>query len=114
VPTLKKKLASIGCSVTLNVFGFGYNLDSKLLEQICVEGGGTYGFIPDCSMVGTVFINATATALTTVTRNVRLTVGDRTVWVGSLQKGVPRNIALEVAADAAEATVSYEEGAFSD
>lgn len=111
VPTLKKKLASLGCSLTLNVFGFGYNLDSKLLEQICIAGGGTYGFIPDCSMVGTVFINATATALTTVTRNVQLTVGDKTVWVGSFQKGLPRHVQLEIDAAATEATITYEEGA---
>jgi hypothetical protein len=110
VPTLKKKLAGLGCSLTLNVFGFGYNLDSKLLEQICVAGGGSYGFIPDCSMVGTVFINATATALTTVTRNVRLTVGERTVWVGAMQKDVPRHVPLEVDPAVAEVTVTYEEG----
>lgn len=111
VPTLKKKLAGLGCSLTLNVFGFGYNLDSKLLEQICVVGGGSYGFIPDCSMVGTIFINATATALTTVTRNVRLTVGDKTVWLGAMQKGVPRHVTVEVDPAATEATITYEEGA---
>jgi Mg-chelatase subunit ChlD len=110
VPTLKKKLAGLGCSVTLNVFGFGYNLDSKLLEQICIEGGGSYGFIPDCSMVGTIFINSTATALTTVTRNVRLTIGDKTGWVGAMQKGVPRHVTLEVGAAVTEVTITYEEG----
>ena len=110
VPTLKKKLAGLGCSLTLNVFGFGYNLDSNLLEQICVTGGGSYGFIPDCSMVGTTFINATATALTTVTRNVRLTVGDKTVWVGILQKGISRHVIVEVDPTATEVTITYEEG----
>jgi hypothetical protein len=67
---LKKKLATLKASVTLSCFGFGYNLDSKLLEAICVAGGGTYGYIPDCSMVGTVFINYCAAALGTVAAHV--------------------------------------------
>ena len=67
IPTaLKKKLATLKARVTLSCFGFGYNLDTKLLEAICVEGGGTYGYIPDCTMVGTIFINYCAAALTTV------------------------------------------------
>jgi Mg-chelatase subunit ChlD len=71
IPTaLKRKLATLKAAVTLSCFGFGYNLDTKLLEAICVEGGGTYGYIPDCSMVGTVFINYCAAALTTVAAHV--------------------------------------------
>jgi Mg-chelatase subunit ChlD len=71
IPTaLKRKLATLKAKVTLSCFGFGYKLDTKLLEAICVEGGGTYGYIPDCSMVGTVFINYCAAALTTVAAHV--------------------------------------------
>jgi len=50
---------------TLSTFGFGYDLDSKLLADIAAVGGGSFGFIPDYSMVGTVFINWCATALAT-------------------------------------------------
>lgn len=52
-------------SWTLHTFGFGYNLDSLLLEQIAKWGNGMFGFIPDCSMVGTVFINFLANMLST-------------------------------------------------
>jgi hypothetical protein len=80
IPTaLKKKLAALKAPVTLSSFGFGYNLDSKLLEAICVEGRGTYGYIPDCSMVGTIFINYCAAVLSTVAAHVPL--------VGTLQAG---------------------------
>ena len=77
---LKKKLATLKARVTLSCFGFGYNLDTKLLEAICVEGGGTYGYIPDCTMVGTIFINYCAAALTAVATHVAGGVG--TVYAG--------------------------------
>ena len=47
----------------LHTFGFGYNLDSKLLYDLCCIGGGMYGYIPDCSMVASVFINFCSTIL---------------------------------------------------
>ncbi|KDQ06763.1 hypothetical protein BOTBODRAFT_235615 [Botryobasidium botryosum FD-172 SS1] len=53
------------CKFTINTFGFGYALDSHLLYQIAVKGGGSFGFIPDPGFVGTVFINAGANLLST-------------------------------------------------
>jgi Mg-chelatase subunit ChlD len=50
---------------TFHTFGFGYNLDSDLLAQIASWGKGIFGFIPDCTMVGTVFINILANTLAT-------------------------------------------------
>jgi Mg-chelatase subunit ChlD len=82
---LKKKLATLRAPVTLSCFGFGYNLDTKLLEAVCTEGGGTYGYIPDCTMVGTVFINYCAAALTTVAAHV---AGVGTVHAGRRKLGV--------------------------
>lgn len=67
-----KAITSMGASVTLSAFGFGYQLDSYLLRNIAEQGGGTFGYIPDCSMVGTVFINTVATILSTVARNVSI------------------------------------------
>lgn len=43
---------------TINTFGFGYSLDSDLLSQMAIEGGGMYSFIPDSGFVGTAFVNA--------------------------------------------------------
>ena len=88
---LKKKLATLKARVTLSCFGFGYNLDTKLLEAICVEGGGTYGYIPDCTMVGTIFINYCAAALTAVATHVAGGVG--TIHAGQ------RKLLVGVAAD---------------
>lgn len=50
---------------TLHTFGFGYDLDSRLCAEIAEWGGGIFGFIPDATMVGTVFINALAYILAT-------------------------------------------------
>lgn len=70
--SLERKLKACGENLTLSVFGFGYQLDSVLLRNICEQGGGTFGYIPDCSMVGTVFINTVSTILSTVARNIRV------------------------------------------
>jgi hypothetical protein len=52
---------------TVKTFGFGYSLDSKLLGEIAVTGnGGTFSFIPDAGMVGTIFIHAVASILSSV------------------------------------------------
>ena len=59
----KEKYPAMPASVSM--FGFGYNLESKLLRDMAVEGGGHYCFIPDSSFVGTVFINAAANILST-------------------------------------------------
>ena len=73
IPTLDKlkKRTNFTCSV--NTYGFGYELDSKLLEDIAILGNtGSYGFIPDGSFVGTIFVNAITTLLTTVSTNVQV------------------------------------------
>merc|ERR1719262_1464101 len=61
-------------SCTISTFGFGYNLDSKLLNELARAGDGMYAFIPDSSFVGTVFTNATANLLCTMATNARLTL----------------------------------------
>ncbi len=72
--TLARKLDTLKGRVTISTFGFGYNLDCGLLESICEHGNGTYGFIPDCSMVGTVFINWATKALLTVAHHVSVDI----------------------------------------
>lgn len=53
----------IPASHSVKTFGFGYSLDSKLLEEIAVEGNGSFSFIPDAGMVGTIFIHAVSSIL---------------------------------------------------
>merc|ERR1719313_2548554 len=47
----------------MSCFGFGYNLDSALLDGMSSLGGGAYSFIPDVGMVGTVFVHAVSNLL---------------------------------------------------
>lgn len=75
LPMLKKyKDDYPDLSLTINTFGFGYNLDSALLQDLAVEGNGMYAFIPDSGFVGTIFVNATSALLSTLAGNVNLSI----------------------------------------
>jgi len=58
----------------INTYGFGYSLDTALLCSLSVRGQGSYAFIPDSSMVGTIFVNSLANLCCTVAKNVTLKV----------------------------------------
>ncbi|CAF2207557.1 unnamed protein product, partial [Rotaria magnacalcarata] len=74
---LEKLKEKINFTCTVNTFGFGYQLDSKLLEDISILGNaGSYAFIPDGGFVGTIFVNAISTLLTTTATNVQLLIHD--------------------------------------
>ena len=92
---------------SLHTFGFGYKLDSKLLAEIAHWGQGLFGFIPDCSMVGTVFINFIANMLATGHRGQRIyyKVGDTvsSLLTGPVQIGQARDFVVPVAAGSAVA-----------
>ncbi|CAF3370225.1 unnamed protein product [Rotaria socialis] len=76
--SLKRLKKKIGFTCAINTFGFGYKLNSKLLEDISILGNsGSYAFIPDGSFVGTVFVNAISTLLTTAATNVQLLLHDK-------------------------------------
>jgi Mg-chelatase subunit ChlD len=94
VPTLSRKLKAMKSKPTISTFGFGYALQSELMRTICVAGAGTYGFIPDCSMVGTVFINWCAKALLTLAHHVEIKTDKGLYQVGELIKGVKRSILI--------------------
>lgn len=49
----------------IHTYGFGYNLNSQLLVDISRAANGRYSFIPDSSMVGTVFVHSMANIRTT-------------------------------------------------
>lgn len=61
-----------GLPGTVNTFGFGYNLDSKLLVDMAAAGSGAYSFIPDAGFVGTAFVNMMCQLLVTMARDVYL------------------------------------------
>lgn len=66
---LEGRMTTLPTNITLNAFGFGYDLNTDLLDSICRIGKGIYGYIPDISMVGTVFINYCAHILSTSIMN---------------------------------------------
>jgi hypothetical protein len=49
------------------MFGYGYNLNTHLLAALTELGGGCFGYIPDCSMIGTIFVNFLSWALSSYT-----------------------------------------------
>jgi Mg-chelatase subunit ChlD len=93
--TLKRKMDALKGRVTISTFGFGYSLDADLLESICIQGNGTYGFIPDCSMVGTVFINWAAKALLTLSHHITIELpGDIKYTVGDIILGSSQSLVI--------------------
>lgn len=125
----KEKHGNIPCSV--NTFGFGYSLDSQLLQSLAVNGNGSFGFIPDSGMVGTIFVNAMSNQLTTAATNAKLyvefnngsyifneadsihtvynwdRVGDELVFdLGSIQFGQSKDIVIPVPSNGYKACVT--------
>lgn len=62
--TLRRHIVSTGVQPVIHTIGFGYDIDSLMLHQIASETGGLFGFIPDCTMIGTVFVNILTHILT--------------------------------------------------
>lgn len=84
----------------MNIFGFGNALNSKLLSSIASVGRGSFGYIPDYSMVGTVFINWAASVLATASKDkvVYVTYDDgssSTHNTSLIQYGQTRNITFK-------------------
>lgn len=80
---------------TLNTFGFGYNIDSALLSEMAEWGRGLFGFIPDCSMVATIFINFLANVLSTAATNATITYGPSSFDTGPIMYGQSRDFVLQ-------------------
>ena len=93
----------------ISTYGFGYNLDSNLLYNISsISGGDGFSFIPDASILGSVFINGISNLLTTAQCNVTLkidlshgaTFKDGTtsleINIDSLKYGKTKNIVFDV------------------
>lgn len=59
---------------TINTFAYGYEVDSVTLAHIAEIGNGIYGYIPDGTMVGTIFINAISNILSTGILNTKIRI----------------------------------------
>jgi len=90
-----------------STFGFGYNLNSVLLSQLSEmpTSGGSFGFIPDLTMIGTIFINWIANALSTGIRNTEIGYsvnGSEPVFIhsGPISVSQPRDFLVQIPAGA--------------
>lgn len=95
--------------IVVNTYGFGYDLDSNLLLELANATQGSYSFIPDIGLVGTVFIHAMANLRTCVDRKLVVRVETegiipppfvKTSWgyqlpLGRITKGQPRDIFIK-------------------
>ncbi len=66
IPMLRRSIEASSHVVPVHTFGFGREVESALLDEIAEETGGLYAFIPDASLVGSVFISTLANLLTTL------------------------------------------------
>jgi len=63
-----------GLPGTISTMGFGYNIDSPLLNELAKFGNGTYSFIPDAGFVGTIFVNTVSNLLCCMATDVTLDI----------------------------------------
>ena len=93
----------------LNVFGFGYVLDSELLAKIANAYNGTFCFIPEMSMVVTVFINMISKYMSTMATNINITVnGNNIPYEGTLQFGQKKYLLCDAPDDSYNVEVRAE------
>merc|ERR1740121_2281417 len=71
---LPRYRSSKGIPGTINLFGFGYEIDSPLLVYVAEHCSGSYAFIPDGGMVGTCFVNSVSNLLSTMASETVLTL----------------------------------------
>jgi len=83
---------------TISTFGFGYDLDSNQLVRIAQDGNGSYAFIPDAGLLGSVFANAVSNLSVMMAKDVELTLeaqngatlsGDEPIFGGHPAVGTP-------------------------
>jgi Mg-chelatase subunit ChlD len=99
IPSLKDALSGIKAQFTISTFSFGYRIDSGLMENIAQLGNGIYGYCPDVTMVGTIFINYLANFMTTLSQNVVVSVDGgkyKSQHLISLSANKTQNIFIEV------------------
>jgi hypothetical protein len=69
--TLEREMKRSGVRPTIHTIGFGYDIDSVMLHDIAECTGGVFGFIPDCTMIGSVFVNILSHVMSyTITRTI--------------------------------------------
>jgi hypothetical protein len=108
IPTIQAYWNDWKCRPILSTFGFGYALDSNMLWRLANEGVGSYAYIPDFTMVGTIFVNFISNLITTTVHNVEVEIlggAVKTVFgapstvianIGAVVTGQARNVVVHV------------------
>ena len=60
--------------VQFNTFGFSSDIFSHLLQDLALKGGGIFGYIPDQTMIGTIFINFLANTFLTYKQGIQIDI----------------------------------------
>lgn len=82
------------CAPSVNTFGFGYKLNSKMLLSVARAGGGTFSFIPTAPPMSDIFVHALAATLSAHANRAQLVAPASTIALGSLQMGSSRFVFL--------------------
>lgn len=115
---LKKMIEtnSDGLPCAVHMCGFGYNLASPMLTSVSHLGGGSYSFVPDCSVLGSVFVNWTANVQTTIMSKVMVTVSSESGFAPSkLKSEVLKSCVRDPTSDERRvelASVSYDQARY--
>ena len=72
IKSLIKKLNGATPFYSMNTFGFGYNMDSRILFDISKIGHGINCYLPVCNLVGTTFVNCVCNFLSTAVDRVSI------------------------------------------
>lgn len=76
IETFKRYLDKNKGNFNLYTCGFGYNMDYQLLVDFAKMSYGSYSFIPDSGMVGTIFINLMTNIFTQQANKLTLTFSE--------------------------------------
>lgn len=90
IETLKMRYEDYN-KATINTFGFTYDIDYRLLDEIARFGNGSFMFIPDFSMIGTIFVNYISNVMNTCFYNCSLWVDGVKHNLGDIHFGVKRD-----------------------
>jgi hypothetical protein len=98
----------------IHTFGYGNELDSKLLRQISDIGNGEFNFIPDASFVGTIFINALTNIMLThtISTQIILNYEDHSIFTqecGSILYEQDRTIIIPTPKKLKSITINYQD-----
>jgi len=113
--------ANKSANIKIHVFGYGYDLDVELLSTIASITNSIYSYIPDCTMVGTVFINFLSYILATSSYNNQLEIipsngtiiekvygyNSTNINLGNIQFGQSKNILLRIQGESNKLTVNF-------